>query len=185
MATSWAAFRGASSATPSTPCLPVIQVAELGGVYAVSFELAAVNAALAALLGLGWRRAWPGALATTALLLLSLGFGVRVLGDDARAAQAHAASVEVAVIQPVIEQTIKWDPVRNAEIIAIHEGLDARGGALAPSAHRVAGDGRRHLPARRSCPCSPVSPRLSGELGIPLLIGSVDRLDAPPAEVPE
>jgi len=57
----------------------------------------------------------------------------RSLGDDARAAGPSAASVDVAVIQPVIEQTIKWDPVRHAEIIAIHEQLtrDARRVAVA------------------------------------------------------
>src|SRR5262245_42909988 len=39
--------------------LPVIQIAELAGVYGVSFLLVAVNAALAALIGQGWRRSWP------------------------------------------------------------------------------------------------------------------------------
>ena len=47
--TSWAASRGACSATRSTCELPVIQIAELGGVYAVSFVLVAANAALAGL----------------------------------------------------------------------------------------------------------------------------------------
>ncbi|MGH7373325.1 MAG: hypothetical protein ACREJY_03795, partial [Candidatus Rokuibacteriota bacterium] len=41
--------------------LPVIQIAELGGVYAVSLVIMSVNAALAGLLALGPRRAWPGA----------------------------------------------------------------------------------------------------------------------------
>src|SRR5262245_24316875 len=39
--------------------LPVIQVAELGGVYGVSLLIVAVNAAIAAIVALGWRRARP------------------------------------------------------------------------------------------------------------------------------
>src|SRR6266550_3076018 len=40
--------------------LPIIQVAELGGVYAVSLLLVAVNAGIAGLLVLGLRRSAPG-----------------------------------------------------------------------------------------------------------------------------
>src|SRR6266545_3766914 len=103
--------------------LPVIQIAELGGVYAVSFLIVSVNAALAGQLGLGGRRALPGTLVAAALVLASLGFGVSVLGAEDRAASAGPAMARVAVIQPSIEQSIKWDPVRHAEIIAVHERL--------------------------------------------------------------
>src|SRR5262249_8652263 len=84
--------------------LPVIQIAELAGVYGVSFRVVAVNTALAALVGLGWRRAWPGALAAGALLVASLGFGASVRGEEDRTAPRPAPSVAVAVIQPSIEQ---------------------------------------------------------------------------------
>src|SRR5215470_2065713 len=98
--------------------LPVIQIAELGGVYAVSFLIVAVNAALVGLLALGPRRAWPGALAALLLLGGTLAFGTRAL---AREGDTRAGSVEIAVIQPSIEQTLKWDPTRHAQILAIYE----------------------------------------------------------------
>jgi apolipoprotein N-acyltransferase len=158
--------------------LTVIQIAELGGVYAVSLLLVSVNAAMAAIVGLGWRRAWPGTVAATAFLLLSLGFGAHALRAEERARRA-ASGVEVAVIQPVIEQTIKWDPVRNAEIIGVHEQLTREAARSHPAliawpetaaAIFLRGDPQllRHLSA------------LSRELGTPLLIGSVDREDTPP-----
>src|SRR5262245_41381638 len=62
--------------------LPVIQIAEMGGVYSVSFLLIAVNAALAALVALRWRRAIPGVLGAVALLALSLWFGFESLRTE-------------------------------------------------------------------------------------------------------
>src|SRR5262249_2460519 len=103
--------------------LPVIQIAELAGVYGVSFLLVAVGAALAALVGLGWRRAWPGAGAALGLLRGSRRVGgIALSRADGRDA-AHTPFVSVAVIQPSIEQGIKWDPGHNAEVLAIHERL--------------------------------------------------------------
>src|SRR6266542_4440463 len=59
--------------------LSAIQIAELGGVYAVSLLIVAVNAALAGVLALGLRRALPGAAVAGLLLLASLGFGWWIL----------------------------------------------------------------------------------------------------------
>jgi apolipoprotein N-acyltransferase len=161
--------------------LAVIQIAELGGVYAVSLLLVAVNVAITAMVALGWRRAWPGALAAAALLLLSLGFGARALRDEGRARGETVPGVEVAVIQPVIEQSIKWDPVRNAEIIDVHERLTREAARSHPAliawpetAAAIFLRGDPPLLARLSA--------LSSELRIPLLIGSVDRQDAPSAK---
>jgi len=153
--------------------LPVIQIAELGGVYGVSFLIVSANAALAAPVGLGWRRALPGTLVTAALVLASLGFGVSVLGED------HAAeAVRVAVIQPSIEQTIKWDPVRHAEIMAIHERLTREAARVRPAlivwpetAATIFLRGDAELLARLTA--------LSAAIETPLLIGSIDRADAP------
>jgi apolipoprotein N-acyltransferase len=155
--------------------LPVIQVAELGGVYAVSFLIVAVNAAAAGLLLLGPRRAWPGAAAAAVLLAASLGFGVHAL---ARTSAADAGSVEVAVIQPSIEQTIKWDPARHAEILDVYERLTREAARTRPAlvlwpetATTIFLRGDPALLGRLQA--------LSAEVGTPLLVGSLDRRDGP------
>jgi len=155
--------------------LPVIQVAELGGVYAVSFLLVAVNAALAGILALGPRRAWPGAALAMVLLVGTLAFGLHALG---RASGSGAGSVEVAVIQPSIEQTIKWDPARHAQILDIYEGLTREAARTRPSvvlwpetATTIFLRGDPVLLERLR--------RLSEEVGTPILVGSIDRRDRP------
>ncbi|MEX2220924.1 MAG: apolipoprotein N-acyltransferase [Candidatus Rokuibacteriota bacterium] len=155
--------------------LPVIQIAELGGVYAVSFVIVAVNASLAALLALGPRRAWPGAAAGAGLLVATLGFGVQAL---ARASTGGGGSVEVAVIQPSIEQTIKWDPARHAQILAIYEQL-TREAARARPAIVLWPETATTIFLRGDPVLLDRLRRLSQEVGIPLLVGSIDRRDGP------
>ena len=98
----------------------MIQIAELAGVYGVSFLIALVNAALAALIGLGWRRAAPVIAVAGLLLVGSLGFGWTALR---RQDQAAGRAVQVGLIQPSIEQTIKWDPAYHARILDTYEAL--------------------------------------------------------------
>jgi len=62
--------------------LAVIQIAEIGGVYAVSLVIVAVNAALASWCVLGSRRAAPGATAAAVLAAGSLAFGWWVLAHE-------------------------------------------------------------------------------------------------------
>ena len=163
--------------------LPVIQIAELGGVYAVSLLIVAVNAALAGVLALGLRRALPGAAAAGLLLLASLGFGWWILGREYGPTVDRAARfVDIALIQPSIEQTLKWDPARYTEIMAVYERLTReaarpRNGArpaavLWPeTATTIFLRGDPELLARLT--------QLSAELDTPLLIGSIDRLPGP------
>jgi apolipoprotein N-acyltransferase len=155
--------------------LPVIQIAELGGVYAVSFLIVAVNAALAGLLALGPRRAWPGAVAALVLLVGALAFGVHAI---ARASAAGAGSAEVAVIQPSIEQTIKWDPARHAQILDIYERLTREAARDRPAvvlwpetATTIFLRGDPVLLERLR--------RLSEKVGTPILVGSIDRRERP------
>jgi apolipoprotein N-acyltransferase len=155
--------------------LPVIQIAELGGVYAVSFLIAAVNAALAGLLALGPRRAWPGATATMVLLLATLAFGLHAMG---RASVGGPGSVEVAVIQPSIEQTIKWDPARHAQIMDIYERL-TREAAHARPAIVLWPETATTIFLRGDPVLLERLRRLSEEVGTPILVGSIDRRDRP------
>ena len=159
--------------------LTVIQVAELGGVYAVSLLLVAVNAALAAVTALGLRRALPGTAAVGVLVLASLGFGWWVLAHESGPAHDRAARfVEIAVIQPSIEQSIKWDPARHAETLAIYERLTRE----AARPERGARPAAVIWPETASTIFLRGDPELLGrltglaaELDTPLLVGSIDR----------
>ena len=162
--------------------LPVIQVAELTGVYGVSFLLVAVNCALAAALRLGWRRALPGMVAAGALVLGALAFGWSALAST----PAPGTQVRIAVIQPNIAQTLKWDPERHAEILDIYEALTRE--AVRPA---EVGDPTSR-PAAVLWPETATTiflrgdpallgrlTRLSNELRMPLLVGSIDRRETP------
>ncbi|HEY7652189.1 MAG TPA: apolipoprotein N-acyltransferase [Methylomirabilota bacterium] len=155
--------------------LPVIQIAELGGVYAVSLVIVAVNAALAGLSVLGPRRAWPGVVAGFVLLGAALGFGVQAL---ARESAAGGGSVEIAVIQPSIEQTIKWDPARHAQILDIYERL-TREAARSKPAVVLWPETATTIFLRGDPALLERLRRLSEDIGVPLLVGSIDRRDGP------
>jgi apolipoprotein N-acyltransferase len=107
--------------------LPVIQVAELGGVHAVSLVVATVNAALAGAFVLTWRRALAG-LATGAVVLgATLGFGTWRLQEPPPAPEAS-----VAIMQPAIEQPLKWDPQHATIVLNIYQELTRQAGADRP-----------------------------------------------------
>jgi apolipoprotein N-acyltransferase len=84
--------------------LPVIQVAELGGVWMVSFVIVAVNAAIAAAVLLRGRRAIASVAAGGLVVLVSVWFGLARLGTP-----VPPGEVKIAVMQPAIEQPLKWD----------------------------------------------------------------------------
>src|SRR2546425_1773636 len=81
---------------------PVIPIAALGGVHAVSFVLVAVNTAVAGCLVLPWRGALAGAALAGTLLAATLAFGSARL-----AAPARPGEVTGAIVQPSIEQPLK------------------------------------------------------------------------------
>jgi apolipoprotein N-acyltransferase len=163
--------------------LPAIQIAEIGGVYAVSLLLVAVNAALAGAWTLGWRRAVPGVASAALLLLVSLGFGWWTMSREFGPATDGAVRVvEIAVIQPSIEQGVKEDSANQERTMAIYEELTRL--AARPAAGKKPAvilwpetaapiflRGDRVLLARLEA--------LSREVGAPLLVGSIDRLPGP------
>ena len=155
--------------------LPVIQIAELGGVYAVSLVIAAVSAALAALLALGPRRAWPGAGVAALLLAGTLGFGAHALGV---VRGADTGSVDVGVIQPAIEQTIKWDPARHAQILDIYERL-TREAALTRPAVVLWPETATTIFLRGDPELLERLRRLSADIATPILVGSIDQRAGP------
>jgi len=156
--------------------LPVIQIAELGGVYGVSLVLVAANAALAGLAALGWRRALPGLAGAAALVVATLGFGFAAL--RALEADAGAPRVPIAVIQPNVEQTLKWNPAHRAEILGRYERLTREAARGRPAAV-LWPETAAPILLRADPPLLAHLVALAGELGTPLLVGSVDRQETP------
>jgi apolipoprotein N-acyltransferase len=148
--------------------LPLIQVAELAGVHAVSFLVAAVNAALAGCLALGWRGALTGVAAAVLLVGGALGFGQTRL-----AAPLPPAEVSVALIQPSIEQPLKFDPNHAANTLAIYSTLSRRAGVDRPDLI-VWPETALPAPLRREPVLQAGLTELARALGAPLLVGSLD-----------
>jgi apolipoprotein N-acyltransferase len=98
--------------------LPVIQVAELGGVHAVSLVVAAVNAAIAGAFVLTWKRAVTGLALGAVTLGATLGFGFWRLQEPPPPGEAS-----VAIMQPAIEQPLKWDPDHASVVLGIYHEL--------------------------------------------------------------
>ena len=155
--------------------LPIIQIAELTGVYGVSFLVVAINAALVAVLDLGWR-ALAGSGVAVMLLSGSVSFGLLALEAET-SRTATATHVRVAVVQPSIEQSVKWDARHRLDSLTVLE--------------RLTRDAARSRPAVILWPetAAPVLLRgdaaflarltsLAAELSTPLLVGSVDQTDA-------
>jgi apolipoprotein N-acyltransferase len=162
--------------------LPVIQIAELTGVYGVSFLLVAVNSALAAMLGLGGRRALPGLVGAGALVLGTLAFGWTALGGT----PAPGTLVRIAVIQPNIAQTLKWDPQRHAEIMDIYEALTREAARPADVGDPTSRPAAVLWPETATTIFLRGDPellerlrRLSADIATPILVGSIDRRAGP------
>ena len=148
--------------------LPVIQIAELGGVYAVSFVIVAVNAAIAGCFVLAWRPALGGVAIAGSLLGATLVFGLWRL-----AAPVPPGEVTVAVMQPSIEQPLKFDPAFGPTTLAIYLTLTSRAGAEHPDLI-VWPETATPTPLRRDPGLLRTLGALSGSLHVPLLVGSID-----------
>ncbi|HEU5195791.1 MAG TPA: apolipoprotein N-acyltransferase [Methylomirabilota bacterium] len=157
--------------------LPIIQVAELGGVHAVSFTLVAVNAALAGALLLSWGRAMTGLGLAGALIAAVLGFGHSRLAGPPRPAEA-----QIALMQPAIEQPLKWDPNHAAVTLRIYLELTRQAAAGRPDLI-VWPETAAPAPIRRDAGLLATLQRLAGQLGVPLLIGSIDVEDGRPPKL--
>jgi apolipoprotein N-acyltransferase len=154
--------------------LPVIQVAELGGVHAVSLVLLVVNAALAGVFVLTWRRALAGLGLAAVLLGATLGFGAWRLAQPPLPERAT-----VALMQPSIEQPLKWDPDHAAVVLGIYQELTRRAGAERPDLI-VWPETATPTPLRHDPGLLRSLAAMSGDLGVPLLVGSIDVLDGRP-----
>ena len=150
--------------------LTVIQIAEFGGVYAVSFVVIAVNAALAATVVLP-RRGAAGALGLAALLVAAtLTFGVTRLGQ---AGGTHADTVSVAVVQPSIAQPLKSDAGYAETTLQTYFGLTRQAGRGRPDLV-VWPETASPVILRRDPQLVAALRRLSRDIGASLVVGSID-----------
>jgi apolipoprotein N-acyltransferase len=154
--------------------LPVIQIAELGGVHAVSFLVVAVNAALAGSVLMTWRRALASAALGGALLGATLLFGISRLAEP-----MPTDEVAVAVMQPAIEQQMKWEARHTRETLEIYFALTRRAAADKPQLI-VWPETAAPTVLRRDAGLLAGLTALSASLGTPLLVGSIDAENSMP-----
>jgi apolipoprotein N-acyltransferase len=154
--------------------LVVIQIAELGGVHAVSLVLVAVNAALAGVFVLGTRQALTGVGLAGLALGATLGFGLWRLS-----APPPLGRAQVAIMQPAIEQPLKWDADHADVVLKIYQELTRQAGGYRP-ALIVWPETASPTALRRDGGLLRTLATMSADMKVPLLIGSIDVLDGTP-----
>ena len=152
--------------------LRVIQIAELTGVAGVSFLLLAVNAALAAGVVLRWPGAVTGLAAAGVLLGGTLAFGSVRLGEP----MPTTAMARVAIIQPSIEQPVKWEPRHTIQTLEIYFALLRQVGEQHPQLI-VWPETAAPTILRRDPALIERFRSASAERGAPMLVGSIDEVD--------
>ncbi len=106
--------------------LPVIQCADITGVYGVSFALVAVNCCVAALFYVKHisRPSVPVVLLLPVVIPCALWwYGTSKL---AAGGGSEGAEIRVGIVQPSIPQSIKWDPAYLDESMAAYSRLTER-----------------------------------------------------------
>lgn len=100
--------------------LPVIQIADVAGVYGISFLIVLVNAGIYSLIfKRSWKRVLTDIPVTSALLALTLVYGYERVAETGR----RGEPVRVAVAQGNIDQSLKWDPAYQAKTIQTYLDL--------------------------------------------------------------
>ena len=114
--------------------IEVIQIADHMGVYGVSFLIVLVNVALAEFLSWlmplrrGFRPAklpWELAAMTVLLVTLSWEYGLGVL-SGAPFSDIPRSSISVGVVQPNVDQAVKWDTAYREETLTRFDRLTAQ-----------------------------------------------------------
>jgi apolipoprotein N-acyltransferase len=148
--------------------LAVIQIAEVAGVYGVAFVIVAVNAALAGALLMPWRRAGLGLGLATLLVAATLAFGGWRLGEA-----EPPGEISIAVMQPAIEQPLKWSPDHTAATLRIYGDL-TRAAAREHPGLIVWPETASPTVLRQDPGLLKALTDLVTRTGVPLLVGSVD-----------
>ncbi|GLI39714.1 apolipoprotein N-acyltransferase [Geobacter hydrogenophilus] len=113
--------------------LPLIQIADITGVYGLSFLIALANVVFYRIIrGFAARERAPypvkSVVLLLALLLATVAYGFKRLHVP-----ESGEPFKVALIQGNIDQNIKWDPSFQEETVAIYERLSRKACAAGPS----------------------------------------------------
>ncbi len=114
--------------------LPLIQIADITGVYGVSFLIVCVNCAVYAIMrNFKKKGSLPYVeIALSALLLIAaVGYGVKKINHINDGAPGQA--VRVALVQPNISQDLKWDPAYLEQTLAKFKRLTLQTRGDAPA----------------------------------------------------
>ncbi len=113
--------------------LPLIQIADVAGVYGLSFIIALANVVFFRIVrGFASREPAPYPF-KSALFLLVLLIATVAYGFNRLHVPENGAPFKVALIQGNIDQNIKWDPEFQEETVAIYERLSRKACAAAPA----------------------------------------------------
>jgi len=109
--------------------LPLIQIADLTGVYGVSFLIVLVNVLIFhALTHRQNKKTLTAAVsAVLGVILLNYGYGIYRLQETETLA-ATATSLKVRMVQGNIDQSVKWNPQYQRETIGAYTSLSEAGG---------------------------------------------------------
>jgi len=95
---------------------PLIQVADLAGVYGISFVIVLVNVTIAE--AISDRKRFAPLLTASVVLIAVLGYGHHRLN-----AATGSGGITITLVQGNIEQDKKWDPAYQGEVFATYQRL--------------------------------------------------------------
>ena len=96
--------------------LPIIQIADVAGVYGISFIIVLVNISIVELISI--RKRFALLLTTSVVLIAVLAYGYYRMS-----AHTGNGAITVTVVQGNIDQDKKWDPAHQSEVIATYKRL--------------------------------------------------------------
>jgi apolipoprotein N-acyltransferase len=116
--------------------LPLVQIADITGVYGVSFLIVLVNAVvyrfMEAFIDRNWRPVRKEVLAAGLLLVLSAAYGCwRLAGISPQSKEG--TPVRISLIQGDVPQNVKWEPKFQEETVRSYLDLTLRTRHLSPS----------------------------------------------------
>ena len=151
----------------------ILQVADVGGAWALGFLVALANAGVASFVAAprarGWARGLRPLAAALVLLLAAAGYGRWRLAEPEPDA---GSALRVAVVQGDVPQGVKWDPQFREETFVNHVGLTREAGA-AGADFVVWSESATAFVYQREPAYQERIADLARETGAPLLFGTV------------